>query len=58
MDDIEEHEKYPQCFKCGHWGSVFSYKRISHEMMCGFGQDNCQDAEFGRQNPSGFVKRR
>lgn len=58
MDDKPQTQKYDLCWKCEHWGSVFSYKRIAHEMMCGVGQNNCEEPIFGKQDPSGFIPRR
>jgi len=57
-DDKAEKQKYEVCSTCSHWGSVFSYKRIAHEMMCGFGSERCDEPVFGKQTPSGYLKRR
>jgi len=56
--EMAEVQKYEICNTCTHWGTVFSYKRISHEMMCGFGSKHCEEPMFGKQHPSGYLKRK
>ena len=55
-DDKAETQKYDECSRCDRWGAVFSYKRIAHEMMCGYGQDSCLKPSF--EKPSGFIPRK
>jgi len=57
-DDKAEIQKYPECSTCTHWGTVFSYRRIAHEMMCGFGSENCEEPEFRKRYPTGYSKRK
>ena len=57
-EDKKEIQKYKICSTCIHWGTVFSYKRLSHEMMCGFGSCNCEEPIFRKQFPSGFAMRK
>ena len=56
-DDKAEIQKYRICNSCTHWGSVFSYKRIAHEMMCGFCCERCRN-QRGKRYPSGYSKRK
>lgn len=57
MNNKAQAQKYQACSRCEHWGTVFSYKRLAHGMMCGYGQNHCE-CIFGNQYPSGFIPRK
>ncbi len=57
-EDKAETQKYEICSNCEHFGTVFSYKRIAHEMMCGYGQVHCREPIFGSNRPTGFIPRK
>ncbi len=48
--------KYNCCVTCDNFGSVFRYRTLRTEMVCGFGENNCNEV-FGKPYPSGFVKK-